>query len=215
MLITAEENLGLVHMCAGKLRGKGIEYEELYSAGCIGLVKAVKAFDPSRGVQFSTYAVPVIFGEMKRLFRDGGTVKVSRSLKELSLRISRERDIFIRKNGREPKLSELASALDTDITVISEAIASSAPVLSLTVSTDEGEEQTDISVESPENEISDMLALRQSLDQLSADDRELITFRYFRNMTQSETALSMNTTQVQVSRREKKILRFLREKMLE
>lgn len=215
MLITAEENLGLVHMCAGKLRGKGIEYEELYSAGCIGLVKAVKAFDPSRGVQFSTYAVPVIFGEMKRLFRDGGTVKVSRSLKELSLKISRERDIFIRKNGREPKLSELASALDTDITVISEAIASSAPVLSLTVSTDEGEEQTDISVESPENEISDMLALRQSLDQLSADDRELITFRYFRNMTQSETALSMNTTQVQVSRREKKILRFLREKMLE
>jgi len=215
MLVTAEDNLGLVHMCAGKLRGKGIEYEELYSAGCVGLVKAVRAFDPSRGVQFSTYAVPVIFGEMKRLFRDGGTVKVSRSLKELSLKISRERDLFIRKNGREPKLSELAAALDTDITMISEAIASSVPVLSLTVSTDDGDEQTDVRVESPENEISDMLALRQSLDQLTKEDRELITLRYFRNMTQCETAACLKTTQVRISRREKKILQFLREKMLE
>lgn len=215
MLVTAEENLGLVHMCAGKLRGKGIEYEELYSAGCIGLVKAVKTFDAERGVQFSTYAVPVIFGEMKRLFRDGGTVKVSRSLKELSLKVSRERDLFMRKNGREPKLSELALALGTDVTMISEAIASSVPVLSLTVSTDEGDEQADIRVESPENEISDMLALRQSLDQLSEEDRDLITFRYFRNMTQSETAARLKTTQVQISRREKKILGLLRQKMLE
>lgn len=78
---TAEENLGLVHLCANKFRGRGIEYDELYSAGCIGLLKAVKAFDAERGVKFSTYAVPVILGEIKRLFRDGGTVHVSRSLK--------------------------------------------------------------------------------------------------------------------------------------
>lgn len=85
-----------------KFRGKGIDYEDLYSAGCIGLLKAVKSFDTERGVKFSTYAVPVILGEIKRLFRDGGTVKVSRSLKELSLKIQRISEIFRQENGREP-----------------------------------------------------------------------------------------------------------------
>ena len=92
----AEENLGLVHLCANRFRNKGLEYEELYSAGCVGLLKAVKAFDADRGVVFSTYAVPVILGEIKRLFRDGGTIKVSRSVKELSLRLSRIRQDFPR-----------------------------------------------------------------------------------------------------------------------
>ena len=87
-----EENLGLVHLCANRFRGRGIEYDDLYSAGCIGLLKAAEAFDCERGVKFSTYAVPVILGEIKRLFRDGGTVKVSRSLKELSLKAVRVRD---------------------------------------------------------------------------------------------------------------------------
>ena len=86
------ENLGLVHSLANRFRGRGIEYEELYSAGCMGLVKAAKGFDEDRGLQFSTYAVPVILGEIKRLFRDGGTVRVSRSLKELSLKIARRRE---------------------------------------------------------------------------------------------------------------------------
>ena len=87
----AEDNLGLVHLCANKFRGRGIEYDDLYSAGCIGLLKAVKAFDTDRGVKFSTYAIPVILGEIKRLFRDGGSVKVSRSLKELSLKLQKFR----------------------------------------------------------------------------------------------------------------------------
>ena len=87
-----EQNLGLVHSCAGRFRGRGIEYDDLYSAGCMGLVKAYDGFDESRGVCFSTYAVPVILGEIKKLFRDGGTVKVSRSLKELSLRINAARE---------------------------------------------------------------------------------------------------------------------------
>ena len=93
----AEENLGLVHLCANKFRGRGIEYDDLYSAGCIGLLKAADAFDSERGVKFSTYAVPVILGEIKRLFRDGGTVKVSRSLKELSLKAAK-------KNSAENRL---------------------------------------------------------------------------------------------------------------
>ena len=83
----AEENLGLVHLCASRIRNRGIEYDDLYGAGCIGLVKAAKAFDSDRGVNFSPYAVPVILGEIKRLFRDGGTIKVSRSIKELSMRL--------------------------------------------------------------------------------------------------------------------------------
>ena len=107
----AEENLGLVHLCANRFRGRGVEYEELYSAGCVGLLKAVRAFDSSRGVQFSTYAVPVILGEMRRLFRDGGTVKVSRSLKELSLRINAAREHHSKLCGAEPTLSQLAEEL--------------------------------------------------------------------------------------------------------
>ena len=106
-----EQNLGLVHSCAGRFRGRGIEYDDLYSAGCMGLVKAYDGFDESRGVCFSTYAVPVILGEIKKLFRDGGTVKVSRSLKELSLRINAAREHHSKLCGTEPTLSQLAEEL--------------------------------------------------------------------------------------------------------
>ena len=105
-----EKNLGLVHACAGRFKGRGIEYEELYAAGCLGLVKACDGFDTGRGVCFSTYAVPVILGEIKKLFRDGGTVKVSRSLKELSLKINAERERCLKRTGQEPSVTELGFA---------------------------------------------------------------------------------------------------------
>ena len=101
-----EKNLGLVHACAGRFKGRGIEYEELYAAGCLGLVKACDGFDTGRGVCFSTYAVPVILGEIKKLFRDGGTVKVSRSLKELSLKINAERERCLKRTGQEPSVTD-------------------------------------------------------------------------------------------------------------
>ena len=113
ILIT--ENMGLVHTCAHRFTGKGIEYEDLFQAGCMGLVKAFDAFDRERGVRFSTYAVPVILGEIRRLFRDGGTVKVSRTLKELSIRTAREREKFALKEGREPTIKELAEQLGVSI----------------------------------------------------------------------------------------------------
>ena len=116
------ENMGLVHTCVKKFLGREIEYEDLYQAGCMGLVKAFDAFDTERGVRFSTYAVPVILGEMRRLFRDGGTVKVSRSLKELSIRTTREREKFLLKNGREPTVSELAEILSESNENITEAL---------------------------------------------------------------------------------------------
>lgn len=213
--LSAEDNLGLVHLCANRFRNRGIEYEELYSAGCIGLVKASKAFDETRGVRFSTYAVPVILGEIKRLFRDGGTVKVSRSLKELSLKITREREIYIKNHGREPTVSELAKITQTDETSVAEAIAVSIPPVSLTESNDDGECQIDVPVESPDIEIGDILSLRQILSLLDENDRKLIELRYYKGLTQIQTAEIMSMTQVQVSRKEKKLLLFMREKLLE
>lgn len=210
----AEDNLGLVHLCANKFRGKGIDYEDLYSAGCIGLLKAVKSFDTERGVKFSTYAVPVILGEIKRLFRDGGTVKVSRSLKELSLKIQRISEIFRQENGREPTISELAKHSGADEADIAEALCVSQPVLSLTAG-DDGEGQIDIPVESPDTEIVDVIALRQIMSRLSEKDRILLELRYFRGLTQSKTAKALGMTQVQVSRREKKLLTQMREELLE
>lgn len=206
-----ENNIGLVHSCAGKLKGRGIEYDDLFQAGCMGLVKAADAFDHDRGVRFSTYAVPVILGEMRRLFRDGGTVKVSRSLKELSLKINRLRERFHIQHGREPAISEIALALDVEQALVIEAIAAGTPPLSLTQSEDDGGGQIDLPVDSPENVLSDILALKQVLGQLEANDRKLVYLRYFEHMTQTQAAKHLGITQVQVSRREKKILQGLRQ----
>lgn len=210
----AEENLGLVHLCANKFRGRGIEYDDLYSAGCIGLLKAADAFDSERGVKFSTYAVPVILGEIKRLFRDGGTVKVSRSLKELSLKAVKKRDELSKELGREPTVSELGKSLDTDECMIAEALAVSLPPVSLTDNSDEGGGQIDVAVESPDIEIGDSIAVHQVLESMETNDRRLIICRYYKNMTQSATAKLLGMTQVQVSRREKKLLTFMREQLM-
>ncbi|MDE6788899.1 MAG: sigma-70 family RNA polymerase sigma factor [Ruminococcus sp.] len=207
----AEENLGLVHLCANKFRGRGIDYEDLYSAGCLGLLKAVKAFDSDRGVKFSTYAVPVILGEIKRLFREGGSVHVSRSLKDLSMKLQKICSEFEQCNGREPTVSELAEITGETESDISEALCSSQPLLSLTASDDEG--QLDVPVESPDETIIDLLALRQIMLELPEDDRMLIELRYFRNLTQSKTAQILGLTQVQVSRREKKLLAQMRKEL--
>lgn len=210
----AEENLGLVHLCANKFRGRGIEYDDLYSAGCIGLLKAADAFDSERGVKFSTYAVPVILGEIKRLFRDGGTVKVSRSLKELSLKAVKKRDELSKELGREPTVSELGKSLDTDECMIAEALAVSLPPVSLTDNSDDGGGQIDVAVESPDIEIGDSIAVHQVLESMETNDRRLIIYRYYKNMTQSATAKLLGMTQVQVSRREKKLLTFMREQLM-
>ena len=190
---TVEENLGLVRLCAGRFRGRGIEYEELYSAGCMGLVKAVKAFDSGRGVRFSTYAVPVILGEIRRLFRDGGAVKVSRSLKERAMKISREAQKLEHLLGREPTVSEISRAAGLSVEEVSEAIC----------------------VMQPDVRITDSIALSQALEGLDGRDRRLIYLRFFANLTQQQTAEKLGMTQVQVSRREKKVLLYLRQRMEE
>lgn len=207
-------NLGLVHSLAHRLSGRGMEYEELYSAGCLGLVKAVEGFDESRGLKFSTYAVPVILGEMKRLFRDGGTVKVSRSLKEFSLKVTRERDRLGLTLGREPTVSELAEAMGETVERIAEAVNVSLPALSLTQPEEDGSGQLDVEVEAPEEGLVGKLALRELLTRLEERDRQLIDLRYFKGQTQTQVAAQLGMTQVQVSRREKKILANLRADLL-
>lgn len=209
-----EENLGLVHLCANRFRGRGVEYDDLYSAGCIGLMKAVNAFDTERGVRFSTYAVPVILGEIKRLFRDGGTVKVSRSMKELSMRVVRLRDELRMQSGKEPTVQQLAREMGVEETEIVQALCVSVPPVSLTDPGESGEGQLDIPVPPPDTEIGDVLALRQIMQTLSERDRMLLTMRYYQNKTQSQTAQALGMTQVQVSRREKKLLLTMREELL-
>ena len=207
------ENLGLVHACAVRFRGKGIEYDDLYQAGCVGLIKAVDKFDPALGYRFSTYAVPVIMGEIKRMFRDGGSVKVSRSLKELSLKINKAGDDFVREHGREPTVSELAKCLDSSEEAVTEAIGAAAPPLSLTLSDDDGEVQSDIPVPSHDGKIIEIMSLHTELKKLSPEDRRLIELRFFKRVTQTAAAKKLGMSQVQVSRREKKILKILREKL--
>ncbi|MCI9414509.1 MAG: sigma-70 family RNA polymerase sigma factor [Clostridiales bacterium] len=208
------ENIGLVHSCARRFLGRGIEYDDLFQAGCMGLVKAADGFDEERGLRFSTYAVPVILGEIRRLFRDGGTVKVSRSLKELSMHAVRERESFLTSQGREPTVNELADLLGVEPEQAVEALGASLPPLSLTRSSDEDDgEQIDLPVSPPEEKITDHLALRQVLGELPPQDRALIVLRYLNSNTQQATAEKLGMTQVQVSRRERAILARMREKL--
>ena len=200
-----ENNLGLVHACANRFRGRGVEYDDLFQAGCVGIIKAADNFDPSRGFSFSTYAVPVILGEIKRIFRDSGSVKVGRALKERSRAALKRREEITLSLGREPTVGELAQSLGIEAAEAAMLINASMPVMSLTVGEDAGA--------SPEDEISDLIALRQAVDSLDERDKHMIEMRYYDGMTQSAVAAVLGMTQVQVSRREKAVLQLLRKKL--
>lgn len=206
-----ENNLGLVHSICKRFCGRGIEYDDLYQAGCIGLVKAADAFDSDRGLMFSTYAVPVIMGEVRRLFRDGGAVKVSRSIKELSLKVNREKQILEQKLCCEPTVSEIANCLGVSAEDVTEAMCASQNTVSLTYEGEDGIKENDLPTVSTEDEISDRLVIEEAFSRLDAKEKELMICRYYRYMTQSNTAKFLNMTQVQVSRAEKKILLKLRD----
>ena len=209
-----ESNLPLVRSCAKRFIGKGIEYDDLYSAGCLGLVKAARRFDPDLGLRLSTYAVPVILGEIRLLFREGGSVRLSRSLRQLSVKAKSVCDAYRDKTGREMTVSELAGELGVDVYKAQEALNASLAVLSLSMGEErEDGSELDIPVPSEEEALTDRLSLKQAMESLSEDERELIRLRYYKHKTQSAAAKAMGTTQVQISRREKKILSKLREMM--
>lgn len=206
-----EDNLGLVHSICKRFAGRGIEYDDLYQAGCIGLIKATDAFDETRGFSFSTYAVPVIMGEVRRLFRDGGAVKVSRSIKELYLKINRQKQILEQTLNREPTVNELAQSLGVTCEDVTEAICASQVTVSLTFEGDNGITETDLPTISCEEEISDRLVLDEAFEKLEETERKILTYRYYNALTQSKTAELLNMSQVQISRAEKRILLKLRE----
>lgn len=206
-------NLRLVHACCKRFVGRGIEYDDLFQAGSVGLIKAVDGFDSSKGLQLSTYAVPVILGEIKRLFRDGGAVKVSRSLKELSLKASRLSAEMSKTMNREPTVTELAQKLEVSAEELSEALCSTQPTLSLTYDNEGEEGQIDLPVDSHEAAVSDKVGLQQIISSLPERDRKLIDLRFYKSFTQQRTATELGMTQVQVSRREKVILGNLRQKL--
>lgn len=206
-----QNNLGLVHACCHRFKGKGIEYDDLYQAGCLGLVKAAKGFDETRGLMFSTYAVPVILGEIKRLFRDGGAVKVGRTLKELSLKVGREYEKMSKSLGREPSVSELAEEMEISKEEVAEALCAAQPTLSLTIESDDGSVEIDVAVDGENDRLIESLSLKEIMNKLPDDDRRLIVLRYYKFKTQTETAKEMGITQVQVSRREKTILMKMRQ----
>ena len=209
------ENTGLVWSVVRRFSYSGADREELFQIGVIGLLKAIDRFDPSFQVCFSTYAVPVILGEIKKLFRDGGAVKVSRSVKELGLKVNAERERRLKQNGVEPTVGQLAQTLGVTPEQVAVAIHAAMPVVSLTPADEEdGRREWDIPVDSPEERLAERIGLREVLDRLPEEDRTLIRLRFFGGRTQSETARFLHTTQVQISRRERKILQRMRMELL-
>lgn len=207
----AEKHLGMVHALCKRFAGKGVEYEELYAAGCLGLAKALDRFDESRGLQFSTYAFPVIAGEIKQLFRDGGAVRVSRSLRALAVKIQQISGAYERQHGREPTVRQIAELLGVSPEKIAEAVGSTRAPLSLTADGDgESSAQLDLPAPDMQDAVTDRLSLQAAIGALDGDDRRLIRLRYYQGKTQTETARLLGATQVQICRREKKILARLR-----
>lgn len=202
------DNLGLVYACASRFSGRGVEYEELVSAGSVGLVKAARGFDPSLGFAFSTYAVPVILGEMRRLFRDGGAVKIGRTSKEKALMLLKISDKLRAELEREPTVGEVAEAAGADPAETAALLTAMLPPVSLTREEDAGED--DIPVEGAEQKVLERIDLAAALSRLDEDERFLVKCRYFDGMTQTRTGQLMRLTQVQVSRKEKRVLAKLR-----
>lgn len=204
-----EDNIGLVHSIAKRFTGRGVDYEDLFQTGCVGLIKAVDNFDESKGFKFSTYAVPVIMGEIRRIFRDGGAIKVSRALKEKSVKAQMLRERFAKRELREPTVSELSDMLGCGVDETAEILNVINPMLSLNSFGEDGSESIDVPFDNRE-EIFDRISVMQVMEKLSDEERFIINSRYFNGKTQSETAQKLGVSQVQVSRKEKDILKKLR-----
>lgn len=208
------ENMGLVYACANRFRGRGVDFEDLVQSGCIGLLKAAQGFDETRGFMFSTYAVPAIIGEIKRIFRDGGAVKVGRSDKEKARKLMALKDNLSKELGREPTVGEIAEKAEMPAAEVSQLLCAMLPVLSLTIDDDsDGNAEVDVTLGDPTEEMGDAIALKAAVENLEERDKKLVRFRYFAGLTQTVTAERLGMTQVQVSRREKVILQELRRKL--
>ena len=214
--ILTENNMGLAHSIARRFQNRGVEMEDLIQIGCIGLLKAIDKFDTSYDVRFSTYAVPMITGEIKRFLRDDGMVKVSRSLKETAAKAYTVREELFLKEGKEPRMEEIARELGITREELVLAMDSQGQVESLqkTIYQSDGNEislEDKLPLEENQQEmVVNRMFLEQALGTLDRKERELIYLRFFQDRTQSSIAKRMGMSQVQVSRMEKKILNRLR-----
>lgn len=215
--LLVKENVGLVWCIVRRYSGRGTETEDLFQIGSIGLLKAIDKFDLTFDVRFSTYAVPMISGEIRRFLRDDGMLKVSRSLKEISYKACQAKEEFIKKYNRDPTIQELSELSGTDKEELVQALEASAEVESLhkPVYKKDGSEMELLEKlekdEKTEEKIIDHIFLYSLLEKLGKNERQLIYLRYFENKTQSETGQILGISQVQVSRMEKKILNRMKE----
>lgn len=214
-----ELNLPLVSSISKKFLNRGYEYDDIFQIGCIGLVKAVNNFDDSFNVKFSTYAVPMIMGEIKRFLRDDGIIKISRSIKNIAKKIHYDRDTLTKKLGREPTVEELSKFSGIDKEEILTALEASTNMQYLydTIHQDDGAPVLLIDKISENYEenlgVIDKIALKEALTKLDIKSRQIIMLRYFKDKTQIEVAKMMGISQVQVSRIEKKVLKIMKEKL--
>ena len=210
--------MGLVRSIAFRFRDRGTDIDDLIQIGTIGMIKAVRSFQFEREVAFSTYAVPLIMGEIKRHLRDDGPVKISRVYKKLSMELGRARNKILTDEGREPSVIELAEICGISIEDAAIALEAVNPISSLSETYGDDEKLTlESQLASDDHEIerlNDKLALSQAISKLPFDWRKIITLRYFRNMTQQQVADALGLSQVKVSREEKKILAFLKSELM-
>ena len=213
-----EENMGLVRSIALRFRDRGTDYDDLVQIGTIGMIKAVRSFEISREVVFSTYAVPLIMGEIKRHLRDDGPIKVSRIYKKLSMEIGRARNKILTDEGREPSVLELAKICGVTQEEVAIALETVNPIASLSETFGEDDKLTlESQLASNDHEIekmNDKIALGQAISNLPQDWQKIITRRYYRNMTQQQVADALGLSQVKISREEKKILAALRQELI-
>lgn len=214
-----ENNVSLVKCIVKRYLGKGVDYDDLFQIACMGFLKAIAGFDESFGVKFSTYAVPMIAGEIKRFMRDDGSVKVSRAMKQTAKEMNLFIEEYTRKNGRTPSVSEIAKQFGLDETETVFVMGSSRMPVSLQSETDfkDGKERELIETlpaQDDQDDWLDRMLLRGAIDDLPERDKKIIVLRYFRDMTQSEVAEKIGVSQVQVSRIENRIIKEFREKLI-
>lgn len=213
------DNVGLIWSIVRRFSGRGYEMEDLFQIGSIGLIKAIDKFDTSFEVKFSTYAVPMITGEIKRFLRDDGMIKVSRSIKELGVKVRMTREEMTYSLGREPTIEEIAGRLGTSCEEVAASLEAGAEVESLYRPADMGDENSAclmdrLAQENNEHEeLLNRMILRELMEGLDEEQREIIVRRYFYNETQTQIAGELGISQVQVSRLEKRILKEMRKKL--
>ena len=214
-----EENLGLVRKVARRFLDRGTEYEDLVQIGTIGMIKAIRSFSPERGTVFSTYAVPLIIGEIRRHLRDEGPVKVSRIYKRQGMMLMCEKNRIAAEEGRDAGIAELAARCGVSVEEAAVSLDAMSPVTSLSdfvYGEDTVTYENVIPDEESEREserICDRVALSQCIHRLPELWQKIVLMRYFRNMTQQETGAALGLTQVKISREEKKLLATLREEL--